>query len=597
MPEWLTMGSLIVPVMLLVIVVAFFATLKIVARNYIKVAPNEVAVIYGRKYKTEDGHVRGFRLVTGGAAFVLPMLEKVQSLPLDAFQTAVVVTNVPSSFGVRVTIEAVASLKIGREDAMLEAAVSRFLGRSLKEIEGFSQEILEGGLRGVVASLTVEELVKERTKFGNNVLEEVAGDLERLGLVLDNLVIQDIRDEEGYIDALGKKQTAAVKRDAAIAEAEAMRDQNISVAEAKREADQKSSSSRQAGEKAKASAEQEISNFERDRDVTRAENDAKVQAEQAKIEIAAQIAAAQKDKELRVAKVNAEEAESEAKTRLQATEKKRHDAELDATLIVSSNRKKEAAVIEAEGVKASSVIKAEGEKRAIELTAEANRQKMEQESEANKLKAEREAEGRTAIAAARKAELFAEAEGERAKLEAQAAGIEAKGRAEAASIREKAKAYSELDESGRLLLILEHLPEILRAAGNAIHDAGQGTVAPMAKAIGEGISGIEEVRIVDFGGNGNGHSEDALTRYVNQIPLAVYKLIEQSGAMGLGEAVNLLAQKAGIDVNKILEDIDAKKPANGPEYTNGGATKTVSKDIISVDIATDADVTEADLKR
>lgn len=576
MPEWLSLSNVIVPIMLVVIAAALFATIKIVARNYIKVAPNEVAVIYGRRYKTPDGQVRGFRMVTGGAAFVLPLLEKVQFLPLDAFQTSVVVTNVPSCHGVRVSIEAVATLKIGREDAMLEAAVSRFLNRNIEEIEGFSKEILEGGLRGVVASMTVEELVKERTKFGNNVQEEVANDLERLGLVLDNLVIQEIRDEGGYIDALGKKQSAAVKRDAAIAEAEAMRDQDISVAESKREADEKSSASRKSGEKAKASAEQEISNFVRLRDVTQAENNAQIKAEQAKIEIAAQIAAAQKDKELRVVRVDAEEAEAQARTRLQATEKKRHDAELDATLIVSSNRQREAAIIEAEGVKQSSIIKAEGEKRAIELTAEANRQKLEQESEANKLKAMREAEGRQAIAEARKAELLAEADGERAKLEAEAAGIEAKGRAEAASIREKAKAYSELDESGKLLIILEHLPEILKAAGSAVREAGQGTLAPMAQAIGEGIAGIEQVRIVDFGGNGQDSNGDAFNRYIDKVPQSVFRLIEQSGAMGLGDALSQLADKAGIDLAHVLDGSKDKKDGVEVEVSGNGEGKAAT---------------------
>ena len=68
---------------------------------------------------------------------------------------------------------------------------------------GFAQEVLEGGLRGVVATMTVEQLVKNRADFGSKVQETVTGDLLRLGLVVDNFLIQDISDEEGYIDALG----------------------------------------------------------------------------------------------------------------------------------------------------------------------------------------------------------------------------------------------------------------------------------------------------------------------------------------------------------------------------------------------------------
>ena len=94
-------------------------------------------------------------------------------------------------------------------------------------------------MRGVVATMTVEKLVKERTEFGTRVQEQVTSDLTTLGLLLDNFLIQDISDPGGYIDALGVKRTAEVKRDAAIAEADANRDQEIRVAEAQRESDEK----------------------------------------------------------------------------------------------------------------------------------------------------------------------------------------------------------------------------------------------------------------------------------------------------------------------------------------------------------------------
>lgn len=587
--QWLTVGNIIAPVMVFLMVAALFAVVKIVSRNYIKVAPNEVLVIYGRRYKTPDGKgMQGYRLVTGGAAFVIPLLEKCHILPTSAFQVKFSVTKVPSEQGVRVTVNAVATLKVGSDHEMLNEAVKRFLDENLAGIQRFAQEVLEGGLRGVVATMTVEQLVKNRTEFGAKVQETVTGDLQKLGLIVDNFLIQDISDEEGYIDALGRRQTAEVKRDAAIGEADAKRDENIRVAQAQKEADQKSSEARQAGEIAKAEAEKQISNAERERDTIKAQNEAAIAAERAKIAIAAEIAQAEKEKQLKVARVSAEEAEVEAQTKLEEKEQKRRDAELQATLIVQANREKEAAIVQAEGVKQSTIIKAEGDKQAIELGASAARTKREQEAEAAKLAAEREADGRKASAAAHQAELEAEARGDQARREAEAAGIKAKLMAEAEGIkakleaeaegvRKKAEAYRQLDQSGKLLLILEHLPEVLHAMGEAVHQAGLGTVAPMAQAIGTGLSGIEEIRIVDLGGHGvsaNGEAvPDALTRFVNNIPKTTFDILQQARALGLEPLIGQIAEKYGLDLDSILGEIS--KPSH-PQTTPDVAITPVS---------------------
>ena len=230
--EFVSFGTVITPIMILLVIVALVAVVRILARNYIKVAPNAVLTIYGRKYKGD----RGFKLVTGGAAFCIPLLEKYEMMKLDAFKIDITVRNVPSEQGVPVDVSAVAVLKIGREDEMLEAAVSRFLGQTQQELQVIVQGQMEGALRGVVATMSVESLIKDRTTFGNRVQEQITGDLEKLGIRMDSLVIQEITDNQGYIEALGKKQTAMVKRDASIAEAEARRDEDILVAEALRQA-------------------------------------------------------------------------------------------------------------------------------------------------------------------------------------------------------------------------------------------------------------------------------------------------------------------------------------------------------------------------
>jgi flotillin len=565
------MGQMVSVVMVLLLLGVLAAIIKLLARQYIRVAPNEVLVKFGRRYKMADGRVEGFKLVPGGASFIVPLLEQYRMLPLDAFQVKFQVTNVPSEEGVLVTVAAVASLKIGTEQTLLDAAVRRFLNRNLNEIKTFAQEVLEGGLRGVVAQMKVEELVKERTAFGNKVQEQVTQDLTKLGLVVDNFLIQDINDEGGYIQALGVKRTAEVKRDASIAQADADRDQIIRVAEAQRESAEKSAVARRIGETATALADQQINDAQKARDVQIAMNAALVQAEQAKVPIAAQIAAAEKDRQLRTALVAAEEAEVVARTALQQQEKKRHDAELEASVIVDANRQKEAKVIIAEGTKQAAILTAEGQRRSIEELASAEQTKREREASGLMEAEKHTAEGRKAQAEAQQAELVAHAEGTRAQLVAAADGRKAQMLAEAegqkaqllavaAGVAEKAKAYQLLDATGKLLEILKASPELVEKIGQAIKTAGEGTLAPMAQAIGTGLSNVDEIRIVDLGGSKEG--TDPVSRFLSVVPKAVFNLAQNTNAIpGTKDAVISLFKKAGIDLTSAVNSTPAAPAA------------------------------------
>lgn len=556
-------GQMITIVMVVLLLGVFAAIVKLLSKQYIRVAPNEVLVKYGRTYKLEDGKTEGFKLVTGGASFIMPLLEKYQILPLDAFQVKFKVVNVPSEEGVLVSVAAVASLKIGNEHALLDSAVRRFLNRDLQEIMQFSQEVLEGGLRGVVAQMKVEELVKERTMFGSKVQQQVTTDLTKLGIMIDNFLIQEISDEKGYIQALGVPRTAEVKRNAAIAQAEADRDQAIRVAEANRDAAQKSAEAMKIGETAKALSAQQISDAQKERDVKIATNAALVGAEQAKVPIAAQIAAAGKDKELRTATVAAEEAEVVARTALQQQEKKRHDAELEASVIVEANRQKEAKIIVAEGTKQAAILTAEGQRRAIEELASAQQVKLDREADGARAAAAHTAEGRKAQAAANQAELVAQAEGEKAQLLATAAGKQAQMLAEAegqkaqllavaAGVAEKAKAYQLLDATGKLLEVLKASPDVVKAIGDAIKVAGEGTLVPMSQAIGAGLGNIDEIRIVDMGGTKDGGA-DPMSKFLKMVQTALFSIGQNAVALpGSADAIAGLCKKAGIDINAVL---------------------------------------------
>jgi flotillin len=129
------------------------------------------------------------------------------------------VVNAYSKGGVPLIVTGVANIKIAGEEPIIHNAIERLLGKKRKEIEQLAKETLEGNLRGVLANLTPEQANSDQIAFAKSLLEEA--DLEKLGLVLDSLQIQNISDEVRYLDSIGRKQKAELQRDARIAEAKA----------------------------------------------------------------------------------------------------------------------------------------------------------------------------------------------------------------------------------------------------------------------------------------------------------------------------------------------------------------------------------------
>src|SRR5688572_626446 len=240
----------------------------LISRNYIKVSPNQAAVISGRKRKLADGTVAGYRLVRGGATLVFPFLEKVEYLDLNVITVPLTTTRAYTGQGVPVSVKAVANVKIKGDDSSLRAAAERFLGMPQEEFHRLVFQTLEGHLRAILGTLTVEEINNDRQSFAQKLTSEAAVDLEKMGIGLDALTIQEISDEEGYLDALGKRRTAEVKRDAQIGESEALRDSKI-----------KASIAMQEGEKVRLSTEAEIALSTRESEVRRAQYVAEIEQE------------------------------------------------------------------------------------------------------------------------------------------------------------------------------------------------------------------------------------------------------------------------------------------------------------------------------
>ncbi len=237
--------------MLLTFALVFAALLVvlivIISTNLFICQPSQVIIFSGRKRRTSDGRDVGYRVIKGGRAFRIPLLEKVDRLDLRTIPLEVSITNAYSKGGIPLSVQGIANIKIAGDEPLLGNALERFLGKQLVEVQEIAKDTLEGNLRGVLATLTPEEVNEDRLKFAESLIGEADVDLHKLGLVLDTLKIQNVSDEVGYLDAIGRKSTAAVLKEAEIAEAEN-----------RAESQEKSAGARRRGEVADAEAQVQI---------------------------------------------------------------------------------------------------------------------------------------------------------------------------------------------------------------------------------------------------------------------------------------------------------------------------------------------------
>ena len=156
----------------------------------------------------------GFRVVKGGGTFVWPVFEKVDVLSLELLTIDVQTPEVYTSKGVPVKVDGVAQIKVKGDDISIATAAEQFLSKSTDEIKNIAMQTLEGHLRAILGTMTVEEIYQNRDAFASKVQEVAAGDMANMGLTIVSFTIRDIRDTQGYLDALGKPRIAQVKRDA-----------------------------------------------------------------------------------------------------------------------------------------------------------------------------------------------------------------------------------------------------------------------------------------------------------------------------------------------------------------------------------------------
>ncbi len=499
------MSQLLLPFIVLLVLLAFFIAMGLFSRNYIKVPPNLVAVLSGRKRKLPDGRAVGYRLVRGGAALRIPLLEKVDYLSLNVFTIPLEIKRAYTLHGVPVSVKAIANVKIRSDETSLHAAAERFLGMSLQQVQQVIFQTLEGHLRSILGTLTVEEINNDRQSFAQKLTSEAAVDLEKMGIGVDVLTIQEISDEEDYLNALGRRRTAEVKRDAVIGEAEAQRDAKIRSAQALQE-----------GERAKFAADATIAEAQRDFQIKQAQYQAEVETEKAKAAQAGPLAEARARQAVVAEEIKIEKTRTQELIGVQEQEIQRKQRELEATVIKPAEAERQAAIVRAEAAKQAAVLEAEGRRAALIAMAEAEQEKLRKEG------------------IGRAAALEAEGRAEAAKVEAiglaKAKAIEAQGLAEAAAIRQKAEAWKQFNQAAQLQTILERLPAIL--------ESSTGIFSAVAAPLGN----IDKVVVIDHGNGATGAS--GIGRLAQTGPSVVFGLLQQLQALGLD--VPAILQQLGI---------------------------------------------------
>jgi flotillin len=435
-----------------------FSAFMVYATRYKKVGPNEVLVISGRKHRrllpSGETETVGYRICKGGGAFIWPIIEKYDILSLELLTLDVKTPEVYTAQGVPVVVDGVAQVKVRGDDVAIGTAAEQFLSKGDNEILNIGTMTLEGHLRAILGTLSVEELYKDREMFSQRVQEMAAHDMANMGLQIVSFTLKDIRDEHGYLEAIGKPRTAQVKRDAIVAQAEADRDAAIKAAEA-----------RQAGESARFRTESEIALASRDYEMRRAQYQASVNEERAKAEAAYEIMKFRKGQEVKKEEVQIEFIEKQQQALVEEQEILRRERELEATV-----RKP-----------------ADAEKYRVQAVAEAEKLKLELEASG---RATAEREMGTARADVTAAAGNADADAIRARGLAEAEVVKETGLAQAKAMAEKAESWKQYNDAAIAQMMVDVLPKLAEAIAAPLAKTDRITIVGGGGDGGTGLSGI-----------------------------------------------------------------------------------------------------------
>jgi flotillin len=412
-------------------------------------APNEALLISGSRRKAEDTQ---FRIVTGHGCFVMPVKQKARFLSLS-LQEAEIAEDCITTQGIRLHIRAIAAFKIGDDVISISNAARRFLSEqnNMEELVG---RIFAGHLRSIIGSLTVEEIIRERDRLSQEVKEGSHGEMEKLGIVVDSLQIQEIEDASGYINNIAAPFAAAVASQARIASAHA---------------DQAATQQEQSAAALKAE-------YQRNTEIKMAGFSAEVEQAKAAAAQSGPLAQAKATQDVIAQQTTLAEREAElTDKRLESEVRRPADAEAYKTrTLADANRDKVKAETEAEAFRQRTIAEASRDTVNFQTEAEANRQRKiaEASADAEKIRAEADAQ-------AKKHEADGDAYAERTVAEAQAKAINMRADA--------------LSEGNQALIaankLIEILPGLVQAAAEGISNSHL-TVLNGSEGVNEVVTGV-----------------------------------------------------------------------------------------------------------
>ncbi len=467
------------------------------------------------------------RVVTGGGVVVIPILQRIDYITLENISFDVNMQGTLTADAVPIEANGTVVVKIKNDEAMIRSAVEQFncgVEQETKQhIMETARDVCEGRLREIIADMTAEQLYKDRKTFSERVKEVAEDQLSDLGLELKSFTIKGIGDQNGYFEALSKPQIAAVKRDAEIAEAEAIKESMVKTSEARRAGEQARLEAEAKMAEAKKEADIKKLNYEKERQTTQAISDAAYSIQQnvtlkdvTNAEMDASVLKEQRSKEVREAEIQIQIVAEQKNIELAKRKAERKEAELLETVIRPSEAAKRKMELEAEARKIADIKRAEAEAEAKRLDAIAQAERIKQEG-------------------------LAQAEVTEKHGLAEAEAIRQKGLAEAEALEKKAEALAKMDDAGKLQMVIDKLPEI-------------------ARAIAEPMSKIGNITIIDGGGNGsNGGGATDVARYTVGAMKAVNESLKDTLGFDLTEVMraNTFEGKTTQNLN-----ISASLPSN-----------------------------------
>ena len=395
------------------VVFVFVVVSIVITRMYIKAPPNVAYIISG--WKSEP------RILKGQGGIRIPFLERIDNLYLGQMSVDIKTGQpVPTNDFINVNVDAVAKVQVKSTPEGIRLAAKNFLNRTAEQIASDLRDSLEGNMREIVGTLTLKAINTDRDSFSDQVMKKAAGDMQKLGIEILSCNIQNVTDENGLIRDLGMDNTSKIKKDAAIAKANADRDVAIVQAQADKEAND-----------ARVKSDTEIAERQNELAIKRAELKRQADIKQAEADAAYEIQKQEQMKTVKTATVNAEIAQAEREAELRAKE-------------VSVKEQMLAAEIKKQ---------AEADRYAVEQKVQADLSRRQRLAEAELYEQQK-------VAEAIRAKGQAEADAIRMKGEAEAASIKAKGEAEAAAMDKRAEAMKKYGQAAMAEMAIRILPQV-----------------------------------------------------------------------------------------------------------------------------------------